>query len=108
MPVNKVMMEAAASGPSEMPWVEKHRPRVLTDVVGNEETVARLRVIAQTGNMPNLIIAGPPGTGKTTSILCLGSNFPELNFYPVKETLSHCSCMLCFINSERDAGRRLL
>jgi replication factor C subunit 2/4 len=43
----------------------------LLDVVGNEETITRLQAIAQEGNMPNLIIAGPPGTGKTTSILCL-------------------------------------
>lgn len=54
-----------------MPWVEKHRPLTLADVVGNQETVDRLKVIAQNGNMPNVIIAGPPGTGKTTSIMCL-------------------------------------
>lgn len=59
-----------ASAP-ELPWVEKHRPRILDDVVGNLDTVARLRVIAKNGNMPNVIIAGPPGTGKTTSIMCL-------------------------------------
>lgn len=51
--------------------MEKHRPRVLADVVGNEDTLARLKVIAKQGNMPNLIIAGPPGTGKTTSTMCL-------------------------------------
>lgn len=55
----------------ESPWLEKYRPRKLDDVVGNVETVARLRVIAKHGNVPNLILAGPPGTGKTTSIHCL-------------------------------------
>eukprot|EP00475_Leptophrys_vorax_P006623 TRINITY_DN14113_c0_g1_i2.p1 TRINITY_DN14113_c0_g1~~TRINITY_DN14113_c0_g1_i2.p1 ORF type:complete len:325 (-),score=78.79 TRINITY_DN14113_c0_g1_i2:29-1003(-) len=55
----------------EIPWLEKYRPQTLDDVVGNVDTVARLRSIAKTGNLPNLIIAGPPGTGKTTSILCL-------------------------------------
>eukprot|EP00049_Salpingoeca_infusionum_P010233 m.173392 g.173392 ORF g.173392 m.173392 type:complete len:337 (+) comp14586_c2_seq1:112-1122(+) len=55
----------------EVPWIEKYRPQVLADIVGNEETVERLQVIAKDGNMPNLILAGPPGIGKTTSILCL-------------------------------------
>jgi len=66
---------AAASVPivseGTLPWVEKYRPRLLSDVVGNADTIARLQVIAQHGNMPNLIIAGPPGTGKTTSVMAL-------------------------------------
>lgn len=45
----------------DLPWVEKYRPRYLNDVVGNNEAVSRLRVIAQQGNMPNLLLCGPPG-----------------------------------------------
>ncbi|KAJ9099823.1 replication factor C subunit 4 [Naganishia friedmannii] len=55
----------------EMPWVEKYRPVLLDDIVGNSETVERLKVIAQDGNMPHIIISGTPGIGKTTSIHCL-------------------------------------
>lgn len=55
----------------ELPWVEKYRPRLLADVVGNEETISRLRAIARDGNVPHMIISGAPGIGKTTSIHCL-------------------------------------
>ncbi|KAG7093865.1 replication factor C subunit 4 [Marasmius oreades] len=55
----------------ELPWVEKYRPHVLDDVVGNSETIDRLKVIARDGNCPHIIISGMPGIGKTTSIHCL-------------------------------------
>lgn len=43
----------------------------LDDIVGNTETIERLKIIAKDGNMPHVIISGMPGIGKTTSILCL-------------------------------------
>ncbi|CAJ1009647.1 Rad17 P-loop domain/DNA polymerase III, delta subunit/AAA domain [Leishmania naiffi] len=53
------------------PWVEKYRPQTVADIVGNTEAISRLQVIAKEGNLPNLLLCGPPGTGKTTSMLCL-------------------------------------
>lgn len=55
----------------EVPWVERYRPETLDDVVGNEDTLVRLRAIAKDGNMPNLILCGPPGTGKVCIVLLI-------------------------------------
>jgi hypothetical protein len=37
--------------------VEKYRPMDLDDIVGNVETIERLKVIARDGNMPHIIIS---------------------------------------------------
>ena len=37
--------------------VEKYRPMVLEDIVGNAEAVDRMTAIASQGNMPNLIFS---------------------------------------------------
>ena len=41
----------------DIPWVELYRPVEMKDVVGNEEAVSRLGVIALEGNMPNIILS---------------------------------------------------
>ena len=33
------------------PWVEKYRPQILAEVVGNEETIAKLQAVVNGGNM---------------------------------------------------------
>jgi chromosomal replication initiation ATPase DnaA len=65
----------------QVPFVEKYRPKTLDDVVGNRETVERLRAMAVDGNVPHLILCGPPGTGKTTSIHALAHELLGLVAY---------------------------
>jgi replication factor C subunit 2/4 len=34
-----------------VPWVEKYRPLELKDIVGNDATIDRLKIIARDGNL---------------------------------------------------------
>jgi len=53
------------------PWVEKYRPEKVDDVAHQDEVVQTLKKSIEIGNIPHLLFHGPPGTGKTTTILAL-------------------------------------
>jgi len=66
----------------DIPWIEKYRPRILDDIVLDKVTANKISRIIADKDMPNIIITGVPGIGKTTTILCiakalLGRNYRE-------------------------------
>merc|ERR1719156_213383 len=52
-------------------WLEKYRPILFDDVVGNKAAIQVLRAHASGGTFPHLLLSGPPGCGKTTVVHCL-------------------------------------
>lgn len=56
---------------SNIPLVEKYRPKKLDDVVQQDEIIKVLKNILVSGEMPHLLFHGGPGTGKTSTILAL-------------------------------------
>lgn len=55
---------------SSLPWVEKYRPQTINDIIGNDEIKIILNNILKNKiEMPHFIFCGPPGNGKTSTIL---------------------------------------
>jgi replication factor C subunit 3/5 len=54
-----------------LPWVEKYRPKDMTDVVAHTDIIATLGKFIESNKLPHLLFYGPPGTGKTSLILAM-------------------------------------
>ena len=64
-------------------WVEKYRPQTIDDCILPEDTKATFKEFLKKGEVPNLLLCGTAGTGKTTvaRALCeeLGCDYIVIN-----------------------------
>ncbi len=72
----------------DLPWIEKYRPKNLSEVIGQKLVVERLKSFVERQSFPNMIFAGTAGVGKTTCAIAfanelfkgqLNGAFKELN-----------------------------
>lgn len=69
-------------------WVEKYRPSLLEEYVGNEDFKGRLQSYLDEGEIPHLLLYGnKPGTGKTTA---------------AKLIAKHLDCDFLYINASSE------
>ena len=68
---------------SDFIWVEKYRPKTIEECILPDNTKKTFKEFLNKGEIPNMLLAGPPGIGKTTvaKALCneLGVDFYVIN-----------------------------
>ena len=93
------------------PLADRMRPRGLDEVVGQEALLrpgAALRALADGGNLPSLILWGPPGCGKTTLARLLADR-TQTRFEALSAVMAGVKEIRAVVERarrERPAGRR--
>ena len=68
---------------SDFIWVEKYRPKTIEECILPKRTKQTFQDFVEKGEIPNMLLSGPPGIGKTTvaKALChqLGADYYVIN-----------------------------
>lgn len=54
----------------QMPWIEKYRPKNISDIISHKEIIQSLKKFIDMESLPHLLFFGPSGSGKTSTIMC--------------------------------------
>ena len=91
----------------EAPLAARMRPRTLEEFVGQEHIIGRgkvLRKAIETGQLPSIILWGPPGSGKTT-LAFIVANSTNSHFSPVSAVSAGVSDLRKIIEEARERRR---
>ncbi len=67
---------------SDFIWVEKYRPKTIDECILPESIKKTFKEFLNKGEIPNMLLAGPPGVGKTTVAKAL-CNELEVDYYVI-------------------------
>ena len=55
----------------QLPWIEKHRPTNIEDIIFTNEMKKIITLLCKHKDIPHLILTGNSGTGKTSTVRCI-------------------------------------
>ena len=61
------------------PWIEKYRPKKFENLILNNHLENKFTQILESGEIPNMILSGYPGCGKTSTVICLSKKILNNN-----------------------------
>jgi replication factor C subunit 3/5 len=74
---------------NSIPWVEKYRPQIFDEIILDKCNGLILNNMIKNNYIPNLLLHGPPGTGKTTTIINLIRTYQKNNNQIAKGLVIH-------------------
>ena len=78
----------------KLPWIEKYRPKQMTDIISHKDIIGSLDRFMEMKTLPHLLFFGPPGSGKTSTIVCCARKIYG----------DYMNCMVLQLNASNERG----